>query len=114
MFCPKCGEKVSEQDAFCGSCGYSLKGQQAENNTAMYDMNVSSERKSRLVAGLLQIFLPGLAVGRFYLGYTQIAIIQILVSIVTCGIGAIWPVIDGILIIVGKVPTDANGTPLRD
>ncbi len=69
--------------------------------------------KSKVVAGLLQIFLSTFAVGRFYLGYTNIAIAQIAVSILTCGIGALWPLIDGIMIIMGKVP-DAQGRTLRD
>ena len=69
--------------------------------------------KSKLVAGLLQIFLSTFAVGRFYLGYTNIALIQIAVTVCTCGIGAFWPLIDGIMIIMGKVP-DAQGRMLRD
>lgn len=69
--------------------------------------------KSKLVAGLLQIFLSTFAVGRFYLGYTNIALAQIGVTILTCGVGAIWPLVDGILIICGKVP-DAQGRTLRD
>lgn len=70
--------------------------------------------KSRIAAGLLQIFLGGFGAGRFYLGYVGIGIAQILVSMVTFGIGAIWPFIDGILILIGKVNEDAYGVPLVD
>lgn len=69
--------------------------------------------KSKLLAGLLQIFVGSFGVGRFYLGYTNIGIAQIAVSWLTCGIGAVWPLIDGIMILVGKVP-DSEGRPLRD
>jgi hypothetical protein len=69
--------------------------------------------KSKVVAGLLQIFLPTFAVGRFYLGYTNLAIIQIVVTVCTCGLGAFWPLIDGIVILMGNVP-DAQGRTLRD
>ncbi|MBS9532152.1 TM2 domain-containing protein [Mycobacterium sp. M1] len=69
--------------------------------------------KSKIVAGLLQIFLGGFGVGRFYLGYTGIGIAQIAATWLTFGLGAIWPFIDGILMLVGKVP-DAQGRPLRD
>ena len=65
--------------------------------------------KQKLVAGLLQLFLGGFGVGRFYLGYTGIGIAQLL----TCGGLGIWALIDAILILVGKVP-DAQGRPLRD
>jgi hypothetical protein len=53
-------------------------------------------------------------VGRFYLGYTQMAIAQLLVTIFTCGIGAVWPFIDGILILTGSVQVDGRGIPLKD
>ena len=69
--------------------------------------------KSKLTAGLLQIFLGSLGVGRFYLGYTTIGILQIVVTIGTCGFGSIWGLIDGIIILVGNVP-DAQGRTLRD
>ncbi len=69
--------------------------------------------KSKLVAGLLQIFLGSFGVGRFYLGHTGIAIAQIAVTWLTCGLGGIWPFIDGIMILMGKVP-DAQGRQLRD
>ncbi|MBS4726917.1 TM2 domain-containing protein [Mycobacterium sp. SM1] len=69
--------------------------------------------KSKLVAGLLEIFLGSFGVGRFYLGYTGIGIAQIAATWLTCGLGAIWPLIDGIMMIMGKVP-DAQGRTLRD
>ncbi|MBX3262229.1 MAG: TM2 domain-containing protein [Labilithrix sp.] len=69
--------------------------------------------KSKMVAGLLQIFVGTFGVGRFYTGHTGIAIAQIAVSWLTCGIGAIWPLIDGVMMLMGKVP-DAQGRPLRD
>ncbi len=68
--------------------------------------------KSKLVAGLLQLLIP-LGIGRFYLGHTGIGVAQLLVTVVTCGLGAIWPFIDGILILIGNV-RDAKGRPLRD
>jgi TM2 domain-containing membrane protein YozV len=69
--------------------------------------------KSKMVAGLLQICLGTFGVGRFYTGHTGIAIAQIAVSWLTCGLGALWPVIDGVMMLMGKVP-DAQGRPLRD
>jgi TM2 domain-containing membrane protein YozV len=69
--------------------------------------------KSKLTAGLLGIFLGGFGVGRFYLGYTNIGVLQLVVSVVTCGFGSIWGFIDGIIILIGNVP-DPQGRPLRD
>lgn len=69
--------------------------------------------KSKLVAGLLQILLSAFAVGRFYTGHVGLAIGMIAASWLTCGLGAIWPLIDGILILVNG-GTDADGRPLRE
>ncbi|MDR1014188.1 MAG: TM2 domain-containing protein [Coriobacteriales bacterium] len=75
---------------------------------------VESERKSKVFTGLLGIFLGGLGVHRFYLGYKMIGIIQIAVSFVTLGYGALWGIIEGILILAGvAIKTDAKGMPLK-
>ena len=69
--------------------------------------------KTKMVAGLLQLFLGGFGAGRFYTGHMGLAFAQIAVTWLTCGVGAIWPLIDGIMMLTGKV-TDAQGRPLRD
>src|SRR5947209_19297985 len=69
--------------------------------------------KSKMVAGLLQIFLGSFGAGRFYTGHMGLPIAQIAVTWLTCGAGALWPLIDGIMMLLGKVP-DAQGRPLRD
>ncbi len=76
--------------------------------------------KSKLVAGLLGIFLGGLGIHRFYLGFTKIAVIQLILTLVlgafTVGIVCLWGVIEGIMIIAGSAhfQRDAHGVPLRD
>ena len=71
--------------------------------------------KSKIVAGLLGIFLGGFGVHQFYLGNTKKGIIQIVVTLVTCGIGAIWGFIEGILYLIGSNgwTTDAEGRTLQ-
>jgi TM2 domain-containing membrane protein YozV len=72
--------------------------------------------KSKVVAGLLQLLgLLGLVgIGRIYLGHTGLGIAQLVVGLITCGIGAvIWGVIDAVLILTDKV-RDPEGRPLRD
>ena len=81
-----------------------------------------TEQKSKLVAGLLGIFLGALGIHRFYLGYNTIGIIQVVVSVVvgipTCGIAtaavSIWGLVEGILILTGSINRDAKGVPLKD
>jgi TM2 domain-containing membrane protein YozV len=69
--------------------------------------------KSKLVAGLLGIFLGGFGVGRFYMGDTKTGVLQLVVTLVTCGFGSLWGLIDGILILVNG-GVDGQGRPLRD
>ena len=71
-------------------------------------------QKSKMVAGLLGIFLGAWGVHQFYLGDTKKGIIRIVVSLVTCGIGGIWGFIEGIMILCGKITTDAQGNPLAE
>lgn len=67
--------------------------------------------KSKILAGVLQILLP-FGVGRFYTGHVGLGIAQLVVTLVTCGAGALWPFIDGIVMLAGS-PTDPQGRLLR-
>ncbi|MGC4855540.1 TM2 domain-containing protein [Micromonospora sp. DT4] len=69
--------------------------------------------KSKVVAGILGILLGTFGAGRFYTGHTKIAVLQLVVGVCTGGIGGLWGLIDGILILVNG-GTDAQGRPLRD
>ena len=101
-FCSNCGNKVEEGQAVCLHCGFSLK------DSASADPNA----KSRLVAGLLGIFL-----GR-YLGNKDKAMAQLLISVLSCFtlavVSEIWGLIEGILILCGNINVDGNGNPLKD
>ena len=69
--------------------------------------------KSRLIAGLLGLFIGGLGIHNFYLGYTGRGICQ-LILIWVPGINliiGIWVLIEVVHIFAGK-PKDAKGLPL--
>ncbi|WP_243060796.1 TM2 domain-containing protein [Nocardioides sp. SR21] len=87
----------------------------APNPAAPYGVHpvtgVPYSDKTKLVAGLLQILIP-LGIGRFYIGDTKTGVWQLVVTILTCGIGALWPFIDGIMILATD-SKDAQGRPLR-
>lgn len=72
-------------------------------------------RRSRIAAGLLGIFLGSLGVHRFYLGYTGVGTVMLVITLFTCGFGAIltgiWGLIEGILCLLGAM-TDADGRKL--
>ena len=49
--------------------------------------NAPVQGKSRVVAGLLNLFLGGFGIGDFYLGYTQYAIYKIVISLAFAVLG---------------------------
>jgi TM2 domain-containing membrane protein YozV len=52
---------------------------------------------NRIVCGICGILLGGLAVHKFILGMTSTGIIQIVITVVTCGAGSIIGLIEGII-----------------
>ncbi|WP_308259476.1 DUF1707 domain-containing protein [Pseudonocardia sp. H11422] len=68
--------------------------------------------KSKVAAGVLQLCFGWAGVGRFYTGHVGLGIAQLIVTLITLGIGGIWGFIDGIVLLAGR-PTDPQGRPLR-
>ncbi|MGJ5759138.1 TM2 domain-containing protein [Streptomyces galbus] len=65
--------------------------------------------KSKIVAGILQLFLGTFGVGRFYIGNVGLGLAQLF----TCGGFGIWALIDGIILLTSSNTTDAQGRVLR-
>lgn len=77
----------------------------------MSDKPPGAEKK--VVAGILGILLGGLGIHKFYLGYTKEGIIQLVIGVVTCGVGGIIGLIEGIIYLTKSddefVATYVNG-----
>jgi len=124
MYCRNCANEVGEQAVVCVKCGtpplngknYCQSCGEATNPNASVCIKcgvaLNAGGKSKLIAGLLGIFLGGLGIHRFYLGYTALGIIQIVVTTITLGAGSLWGFIEGILILTGTINKDAQGNPL--
>ncbi len=80
--------------------------------------------RSKLAAGLLGIFLGGLGIHRFYLGYNGVGLLMLLLSLgggitgsivcvpgAGCGIIGLWGFIEGIVCLAGGMK-DADGLEL--
>lgn len=147
MFCKMCGKEIPDGQELCDECAakttntsnsettseVNSEAQNVNQNTTNTgaqnatvinnnQANTNPQAKSKLVAGLLGIFLGTFGVHNFYLGFTTKAVVQLLVSLVggliTCGIATvaveIWGLVEGIMILCGNIQTDANGVQLKD
>ena len=74
---------------------YGSNNPNPQQNQNYSNGNYRSEKK--LAAGLLGILLGGFGANKFYLGYTNEGIIQLVLTIVTCGLASIIPLIEGII-----------------
>lgn len=107
-FCQNCGSEIKEGADVCLNCGRQVPGTPQSGG--------SKEGKSKIAAGLLALFFGTLGVHNFYLGYTGKAVAQLLITLLSCGIGAfvtgVWALIEAIMIFTGSIDKDANGNPL--
>ena len=112
-YCSHCGAKVDGGAQVCLKCGYSLENKKITVSSNDNDENVTIGKRSKLTAGLLGILLGGFGVHSFYLGFKGKGVGQIFASLCTCGLGGLWGVIEGILILCGKINKDADGNLLQ-
>lgn len=111
-YCQNCGHPVEDSDQFCPKCGAKLEEKtfQSQESYSRPQSNSNPETKSQILAGVLNIVLPG--VGRIYAGYINLGVAQLVVGLLT-GIGAIWSIIDGVLMLVANDMRDGDGNPMK-
>lgn len=122
MYCRNCGKEVAEKAEICISCGVKPLGGNKYCQNCGVEVNPNAEicvkcgvrlssrakgGKDWLVALLLSVFLGGLGVDRFYLGYIGLGILKL----ITAGGLGVWWLIDVILIATNKL-TDSEGKEL--
>lgn len=98
--------------------------QQTYYQAAQQQPGYGYAQKSKIVAGLLGLFLGGLGVHNFYLGYTGKAVAQLLLTligwIILIGpiISGIWALIESVLILCSSYGSnwhrDGRGQELQD
>ena len=110
MYCPNCGNELSDLAKICPNCGHPIKEEEDLSNVSP---------KSRLAAALLCFFLGWIGAHRFYVGRPVSAILMCITLIVLglfFGVGVlivyIWAIIDCILIICG-IFKDGSNLPIR-
>lgn len=59
--------------------------------------NNPPQENKKIVAGICAILIGGIGVHKFILGYTKEGVIQIILSLISCGVLGIIPFIEGII-----------------
>jgi TM2 domain-containing membrane protein YozV len=104
-YCTKCGAVNDDTAQYCVSCQAPLSSvggyqpMQSVNQGAqgsMIDYKAMGADK-KIIAGICGILLGAWGVHKFILGYTTEGIIQIVITLVTCGIGGIIGIVEGII-----------------
>jgi TM2 domain-containing membrane protein YozV len=102
-YCTKCGAVNDETAQYCTNCQAALSAvhvgyqpMQSVNQQAMIDWKQAGADK-KIIAGILGILIGGFGVHKFVLGYTTEGIITIVITLVTCGVGHIIGLIEGII-----------------
>lgn len=116
--CPNCGNPIHPLTTACPNCGMVFQ--------PVIVPGTVDPRKSKIAAGLLGIFLGGLGVHNFYLGYTGKAVAQLILTLVGSIFGCfvfpliaaaaagIWGLVEGIMILAGSIDVDGHNIPLKD
>ena len=58
---------------------------------------MENQENKKVLAGVLAILLEYLGIHKFILGYTKEGIIQIVITLVSCGFAGIIPFVEGII-----------------
>jgi TM2 domain-containing membrane protein YozV len=103
-YCTKCGAINDEFAQYCTTCQASLtpvaatgyQPMQSVNQQGLTDWKAMGADK-KIAAGIVAILLGSLGVHKFILGYTTEGIILLLVTVLTCGFGAMITSIIGII-----------------
>jgi len=100
-YCTKYGAQNDDSAQYCATCQAPLPNlgyqpMQGVNPGQMTDWKAAGADK-KLVAGICGIVIGWAGVHKFILGYTTEGIIQLVISLVTCGAGGIIGIIEGII-----------------
>jgi len=126
VMCVKCGVAKAQGSNYCHNCGRPIAPQSVVclNCGVANQPPIPADAKSKMAAGLLGIFLGAFGVHNFYLGYTSRAVVQLVLTIVglilSCFVIGIflvlgieiWGIVEGVMILTGKINTDGRGMPL--
>jgi len=86
-YCQACAATIDARAEICPKCGVRQPGTYGSQD--WIDPEVRASSGTKIAAGLCGILLGSLGVHKFVLGLTTPGVIMLLVSVLTCGFGAI-------------------------
>ena len=103
-YCTKCGGQNDDLAQYCAGCqaplGSGSVGYQPMQSVNQGQQLVDWQKQGadkKMAAGICGILIGSLGVHKFILGYTTEGIIQIVITFLTCGLGGIVGLIEGII-----------------
>ena len=100
MFCSRCGVQYADSSSFCPACGAPAGA-----------VPRPAAAKNRTAYVLLAFFLGVYGIHNVYAGYTQKAVIQLLLTVCSCWclslVVFIWNIVE-----MCTVENDASGAPM--
>ena len=87
MFCTTCGKEIPSGAVVCVGCGHPAPGGSSLIHPAEQDA-VKAFAGKKIAAGICGILIGTLGIHKFILGLNTAGIIMLLVTVLTCGIGA--------------------------
>lgn len=104
-YCSSCGAQMDDSASFCSKCGTPAPRSQAEYSRPQpnsYQQPYHDHNpKDRVAAALLALFLGTIGIQYFYMGKNKAGVICILISVLTCFVGAV--ILDVLFFIQGII-----------
>jgi TM2 domain-containing membrane protein YozV len=91
MNCLDCGKQISDSAPSCLHCGRPYR------TKAKLQAQFDGKEKSKMVAGLLAIFLGGIGAHKFYMNQLGYGILWIFLTVITLGLWMIVSFLEGIV-----------------
>ncbi len=93
-FCQECGERIRARAEICPKCG--VRQPDADVDPSNEDA-IRQFAGNKIAAGICAILLGSFGIHKFILGLTTPGIIMLLVTVLTCGVGAMVMGVIGIV-----------------
>src|SRR5262249_53734995 len=85
-YCAACGAALHLQAVICPSCGVPAGVQPSAGASGFTPEQLREAHSAKVTAGLLAIFLGGLGIHKFYMGFNGAGLVYLLILIFTIGI----------------------------